>query len=172
MHVTPKVIFKPFLLLLTLLPHFLFSQEVDSLKAILDSDVHDTLKIQTYLELGKAFERNDLDSSLSYLDEALQISERFSSEFPQFKGFVLRAKAAAYLANGSKECFEFYLEAMAVFESLVWNEELTLTQYELAKAYDRASQFHNAIEHYEAVINRNKKTVQSLRWQLLIIMLV
>ncbi|KYG71140.1 two-component sensor histidine kinase [Roseivirga ehrenbergii] len=150
-----KTYLRVFCFLSLLLPFSSLSQNLDSLRATISADMHDTLKIQTYLELGKAFERNDLDSSLSYLDEALQISERHFSEFPQFKGFVLRAKAAAYLANGDEECFEYYLEAMAVFESLGWNEELTLTQYELAKAYDRASQFDNAIEQYEAVINRN-----------------
>ena len=117
--------------------------------------MHDTLKIQTYLELGKAFERNELDSSLFYLDQALLVSEEVFDQYPQFKGLVLRSKAEAYLANGSEECFEYYLGAMDVFKSIEWNEELTLTQYELAKAYERASQFDNSIEHYEAVIERN-----------------
>lgn len=143
--------------LFLLLPFSSLSQSLDSLRATLRVDIHDTLKIQTYLELGKAYERKNLDSSLIYLDEALLISERHFSESPQFKGLVLRAKAEAYLANGDEECFEYYLEAMDVFGSIEWNEELTLTQYDLGKAYDRASQFDNAIEQYEAVINRNIK---------------
>ncbi|GAB5525212.1 MAG: hypothetical protein Roseis2KO_30840 [Roseivirga sp.] len=76
-------------------------------------------------------------------------------DLPQFEGLALRAKADAYRAKGDTICVGFYIEAKDIFEGMGLKSELALTQYELAKTYDRMSRFDQAVEQYEAVINRN-----------------
>ncbi len=128
---------------------------IDSLLNVRASANQDTTRVKTDILIGSLLTRSNLDSSLFYLDRALNISRNKLKAFPQFEGLTLRATADAYRLNANELCIEFYQQAMVVFEDIGWNEELTLTQYELGKTYDRVSEFDKAIEQYETVIERN-----------------
>ncbi|MBO6496027.1 MAG: tetratricopeptide repeat protein [Roseivirga sp.] len=159
MHVTPKVIFKPFLLLLTLLPHFLFSQEVDSLKAILDSDVHDTVRVRILIGLGKEYESTNFDQGLQYYQQALRLSRSDAlADFPRFEGLVLENIGFAYYYGQGKstELISYLQEAMNSHSNAGLLEELSKTEFNLATFYANFSKYDSAVYHYDRVITRNK----------------
>jgi len=128
---------------------------LDSLRLVRDVAEHDSIKVNTDIMIGRQLMRSNLDSSLFYLNRAVSVSRDDLKDLPQFEGLALRAKADAYRANGDTTCVGFYIEAKEIFEGVGLKSELALTQYELAKTYERMSRFDSAIENYEAVINRN-----------------
>ena len=128
---------------------------IDSLLMLRAQANHDSIKVNTDILIGTQLRRSNLDSSLFFMDRAIAVSRDQLKSFPQFEGLALRAKADAYRANGDTVCVNYYLEAKNIFEDMGLKSEWALTQYELAKTYDRMSRFDKAIENYEAVINRN-----------------
>ncbi len=128
---------------------------IDSLLLVRERADHDSTRVNTDILLGRQFVRANLDSSLFFLDRALTISRNDLKEFPKFEGLVLRSKGDVYRSNGDTLCVGFYIEAKQIFEGMGLKSEWAVTQYELAKTYDRMSRFEDAVENYEAVINRN-----------------
>lgn len=129
--------------------------DLDSLRLVREHSQHDSTKVSTDILIGRQFIRSNLDSSLFYLDRAVAVSREGLKDLPQFEGLALRSKADAYRAHGDTVCVGYYIEAKDIFEGMGLKSEWALTQYELAKTYDRMSRFDDAVENYEAVINRN-----------------
>ncbi len=134
------------------------AQNIDSLLNVLSTQIPDTSKVRNYLQLGKAFNSNDLDSALYYYNQALELAGSISDAFPFFKGLVLENIGVAYYGRGDRALIISYLKkAMQSHENANLHEEVSRTEHRLATYYSNFSMFDSAVYHFDQVIARNKK---------------
>lgn len=143
-----------------------FAQNVDSLTSILQSTVHDTIKVRTYVALGKSYEESNFDSALHYFEKGLELSRNNSMRgFPKFEGLVLENIGFAfYYGQLEREMLIKYLKrAMATHEKSGLDQELSKTEFNLATFYASFSMYDSAVYHYDQVVARNKANGTEIR---------
>ncbi len=129
--------------------------KIDSLLQVRQQAQHDTTRIQTDILIAESLRRSNFDSSLFYLNRALDVSKQNRNEKPHFEGVVLRTIGKTYWVNGKEEGVPFYRQALAVFAKLDEKKERAYTQADLGKYFEAMSEFDSSVYHYERVIERN-----------------
>ena len=133
-----------------------FGQNIDSLNTVLRSTKHDTVKLSAYVSLGKSYERSNLDSSLSYFQRALDISQEIAHEYPTYEPNVLHQIGLAFGNLRMRDTAIVVLnKAITIQKERGLKKQLAETQFDLGSIYQSMSDFRTAILYYDAVINRN-----------------
>lgn len=137
----------------------------DSLVQVINSDVHDTVKTKTYIQLGKSFEESDFDSALYYYQAGLKLAQSSTMEdFPKFNGITLENIGFAYFYNTDdiEKPIAYLKEAMVSHQEAGLSEELSKTEFNLATFYSNLSMYDSAVYHYDQVVERNKRNGTSI----------
>lgn len=132
--------------------------KVDSLISARESARHDTLRVSTDINLGKAFESVNLDSALFYFDRALAAAQTMSNEYPQWEPKVLIARGNALTSSDlDEEAIAVFQEATDIAKERKLKKEQSNAQFGLGYAYMSNSDFKMAILHFDSVVVRNER---------------
>jgi two-component sensor histidine kinase len=130
--------------------------KIDSLLQIRASAAHDTLKINVDLLIGEELTRANFDSTLFYMNRALETALSLSVDALKYEAESLSALGVAYVNIRQKEKgIELLNKAMTMQKREGLKKELSYTQFDLASTYQGMSNFDTAILHYDSIITRN-----------------
>jgi len=113
------------LLIFAIIPLLVFSQNIDSLKTVLNSAEGKT-KILTLYQLGKALSNTNLDSSWYYSEYALKLARELNSENELADVYRLCGKLSYYRGQYDS-CLFYTQESINLYQKLDDKSKLALT---------------------------------------------
>ncbi|GAB5525211.1 MAG: hypothetical protein Roseis2KO_30830 [Roseivirga sp.] len=130
---------------------------LDSLLQARAVAAHDTLRIQSDLEIGNSLYTVNWDSAQFYFERALNLAEAISSESPAWVPKALMSKGDALTASDlDDEAIATFKQAIDISKERGLKKEQSNAQFGLGYAYMSKSDFKTAILHYDSVVVRNE----------------
>ncbi|MEZ4781833.1 MAG: sensor histidine kinase [Flavobacteriaceae bacterium] len=83
-----------------------FSKSLDSLTKAFKTTSDDKIKIDAYVEIGKIYNRSNVDSAMVYFKKAIELSEK--NDFIPSKTKSYNSLAASYIIKGKFDSAHFY----------------------------------------------------------------
>jgi two-component system NtrC family sensor kinase len=133
---------------------------VDSLKRSLLTIKQDSDKIKTYTQIGNYYQWSFPDSSLYYLESALQMAKKLSDSKQQFFVLLNMEEPLSTRGNYSK-ALQVSLQALTFAETLknsmyiAWAWEIIGHAYYYSGDYQNALTYYNKLQLNAAYIKRN-----------------
>lgn len=127
----------------------------DSLLKLSQNAVNDTSRVWALMEVGKLYTERNMDTSLYYLQQALDLAEKTAFE----KGIVrCRINKANALFNQGKydEAIELDLSTIAISQKLGLGKEQVAVYNLVANAWNQRGNFWLAIDYYDKALEAMK----------------
>ncbi len=137
-----------FTLIFAILIHYpVFSQNADSLEALLDT-VQGDQKVKTLNELFRAHLRSDPVKALGYTREALSLASEINDERGMAASF--NNLGVAYRNQGALDkALEYYITSMKLYDSLKNDEGVATTKNNIANIYSIKKDHGQAMRYLE-----------------------
>jgi len=138
---------RSFLLTLVLLPLLSLAQNLDSLKNLLHTGAHDTLKAEAYVKICMAYSSNNPDTCVRYADSALRFLKQ--SKLDKFLPGIYRLKGVAYVNLGNyQESLKCYFDGLKLAEQNKSKKETASILNNIGVNYWYQKSFEKAREYY------------------------
>jgi tetratricopeptide (TPR) repeat protein len=144
---TPKLLFTVITVCSPLFYSPLFSQNTDSLEAVLDT-VQGDAKVKTFNELFRSHLRADPVKAVSYASEALLLA----TEIGDKKGMAASYNnlGVAYRNQGALDkALEYYITSLGLYDSLGNKEGVATTKNNIANIYSIKKDYSQAMRYLE-----------------------
>lgn len=141
-----------------------FSQQdkIDSLKQDINSATQDTVRIKTYLKLGKVFQNSILDSSLFYYEKGLEIAENIEEKKLIAKCCRSIGVVFFYQRNYSST-LEYWKKALKLNEELGEKSSVSANLANIGLVYRRQSNYLKSLEFYQKSLSL-KREIGNQEW--------
>jgi tetratricopeptide (TPR) repeat protein/serine phosphatase RsbU (regulator of sigma subunit) len=131
------------------------NRKIDSLWTVFKNAKNDTTRIRQYLEIGKEYQKENLDSALSFYKNALNLSEKVLSTQSQNKEALLKLKATSLLFIGEANRYrcnfdvalEYYQQSLEICEKINNKQGICLAINYIGATYLFKGQFDKAFEN-------------------------
>lgn len=121
---------------------------VDSLKALLQSQIHDTTRVRLLNELGLKYTFSSTDSALFFVQEALSISEKI--DFPSGRAHAHYVLTPIYRLLGNyPEALKSGFESLQYYKGTQESIHLAGTLNNLGNIYFRMEDYDKALSYYQ-----------------------
>lgn len=131
---------------------------IDSLLQVLKTLKEDTLKIQTYREICKAYmmETNNIDKVMEYASKTLTLSEPIN--YKKGLGYGMFYKGVAYWSKGNYElALEHYKKALVVMKELDIRKGVNACYINIGLIYSDRGNYPEALEYMKKGIKLNEE---------------
>ena len=159
---------------------FLFAQETQNIKSLfnrLDESKHDTLTIQSYIDIGDYYEHINPDSSLYYYFKAIDVAEKSlflkNHDYVGYKITFLKSTALRYVGILYTNIEKYDLALKKLNNALTYinklkdseieiikNEyqtNLPMIYYAIASVYSKKGDFQNALDNFQKSLALSKE---------------
>jgi serine phosphatase RsbU (regulator of sigma subunit)/Tfp pilus assembly protein PilF len=151
--------------MLAYLPLVAQQSKPDSLFAITKSNIHDTIRVQTLLDIGDLFEQSAPDSALYYYTQAQRLAESNSRKHKKFQllnATALRYIGVVYLANSDYiTARDFFVRSVNVAEKIENTKSITSGYMNIGVTHVKQSNYDSALFYYQKVLEMAESTQDS-----------
>jgi tetratricopeptide (TPR) repeat protein len=134
------------------------AQNIDSLQALIASEKDDVKKVMLYHELGEAFMKSNLDSSVYYLEQAIVISRGLGIDSLVAQSYSRTGRIYIY-AGVSDRGLEYLFESLRLFEKLGDSRKRIAVLNNIGAIYYRNNDLDKALAQFldiEEIIEADK----------------
>ncbi|MCB0546751.1 MAG: tetratricopeptide repeat protein [Phaeodactylibacter sp.] len=157
-----KALFIGILLLFPFAPGQAQLNEIDSLKAVLQTSGKDTTRVNTLVALGSRIFRSQPEEALAYSNEAIELS--ISLDFPKGQAYALKNIGLAYFVKGNYDkVLDYWERSLAIFQSI--DDQLGVGNLlnNIGAVYFNQGNDPKALEYYLESLRVSEKLGDKLR---------
>ena len=154
---SPRIILKALALIVSFHVNGQESTVKDSLRSVLSSSIHDTIRIHALTELGWAYMYENPDSAISIGTRALQLAE--ATAWPRGLPLVKGRLGAFHFSKGdAKTALTHYEESLAGFVSIGDSSEVAKTLGNIGSAHKTLGEHTLALEYYGRGLEMHRRS--------------
>ncbi len=132
------------------------TQKVDSLNRVLKKDIHDTIRVQTYIELAETYYLSSPSTSIKYCTEAKNLSEKikYNNGLTNSYGWL----AFLFEQEGEiKEALEFNYKALSLSQKIKNKEDEGTILNNIAAIYKDQGKILDALAFHQRSLKIKKE---------------
>lgn len=127
---------------------FGFAQRADSLRAIINGNGHDTVKIKAMVYLSEALRRSDIPAAIAMGKRAIRMADSVHADH-RFIAFAQMGIGTCMSWAGEFDSSIYYLDtALAYFKKTKNRKNVASCQNGIANAYSQLGQYGTALQYY------------------------
>lgn len=127
----------------------------DSLRALLSSSIHDTVRIHALTELGWAYMYEIPDSAIAIGNRALSLAQK--TNWPKGEPMAQGRLGAFHFAEGdNRKAIEYYEQAIGSFKKLKDYDNVAKTHGNIGSAFKVMGDHTLALEHYAKALEMHR----------------
>jgi tetratricopeptide (TPR) repeat protein len=145
--------------LFLLFPGICYAQNIDSLKRVISAEKDDVKKVILYHNLGDAFSKSNLDSSIYYLEQAIILSKNLGVDSVLAQSYS-RTGRIYILAGISDRGLGYLYESLRLFEKLGDNRKRIAVLNNIGTIHYRNNDLDKALSQFldiEKIVEENKE---------------
>jgi tetratricopeptide (TPR) repeat protein len=139
-----NIILIPLLMMLSLHTR---ADKADSLKQVLRSDISDTMRVNTLIELARLYAYSKPDTCFLLAQEGIALARQAGFEKGEAQG-MNRLGVALWFTGNYPKSLEYFFQALKIFEKLNNREGLCKVNGNIGIIYSEMGEFQKSIQYY------------------------